>query len=208
MPASDPSSPPSHDHSITRLLDRFQEGDSVAIEQLYERYIDRLQRLGKRKLGAHARRVADEEDLAVSAFHEFIRSARKDRFERLDDRDDLWQILAMIMTRKAIAQLRRYRTLKRGGGLVRGESAWHTGAREDLGLSQLPGPVAEPDLAAMAQEEFEARLAELPDDRFRQIAIGKLQGQTNREIADELGIALRSVERKLNLIRHRWEKNR
>ena len=41
----------------------------------------------------------------------------------LEDRDDLWQILAVITTRKAMRQLRRERAQKRGGGEIRGESS-------------------------------------------------------------------------------------
>jgi DNA-directed RNA polymerase specialized sigma24 family protein len=33
----------------------------------------------------------------------------------------------------------------------------------------------------------------------------KLEGYTNQEIAGQLGIALRAVERKLQLIRQKWE---
>ena len=36
-------------------------------------------------------RLADEEDVALSAFDSFCRGAEQGRFPRLDDRDDLWQ---------------------------------------------------------------------------------------------------------------------
>ena len=44
----------------------------------------------------------------------------------------------------------------------------------------------------------------LPDESLQHVAVRKLEGYSNREIAVELGIALRSVERKLQCIRTIW----
>ena len=51
--------------------------------------------------------MADEEDVALSAFKSFVRAVQEDRFLKLDDRDDLWQILVMLTLRKATILLRR-----------------------------------------------------------------------------------------------------
>jgi DNA-directed RNA polymerase specialized sigma24 family protein len=48
-------------------------------------------------------------------------------------------------------------------------------------------------------------LEKLNDDLLRRLAIGKLEGYQNNELADRLGISQRAVERKLNLIRQKWE---
>jgi DNA-directed RNA polymerase specialized sigma24 family protein len=47
-------------------------------------------------------------------------------------------------------------------------------------------------------------LDELGDPAQRQIALGKLHGKTNQELARELDISLRAVERKLAIIRDKW----
>ena len=44
----------------------------------------------------------------------------------------------------------------------------------------------------------------LDDDRLRQIAQYKLDGFTNEEIGGRLGLACRSIERKLQRIRGVW----
>jgi DNA-directed RNA polymerase specialized sigma24 family protein len=67
------------------------------------------------------------------------------------------------------------------------------------------GPTS--DEAAALAEAFEHRLAALPDEVLRAVALKKLEGFSNREIAQQLGCAERSVERKLNLIRHLWERD-
>jgi DNA-directed RNA polymerase specialized sigma24 family protein len=48
-------------------------------------------------------------------------------------------------------------------------------------------------------------LAQLQDDQLSEIALMKLNALTNREIAAKLDISERSVERKLQRIRNRWE---
>ena len=47
-------------------------------------------------------------------------------------------------------------------------------------------------------------LGALSDDTQRHIATWKLEGYSNEEIAKKLGCSLRSVERKLALIRQKW----
>jgi len=60
--------------------------------------------------------------VALSAFDSFCRGAEKGRFPRLEDRDDLWQLLFMITTRKAADLVQHERRQKRGGGLVLDEA--------------------------------------------------------------------------------------
>ena len=51
------------------------------------------------------------------------------------------------------------------------------------------------------EEEFQALLARLPTDRLRQIAIWKMEGYTNEEIAEKAGISPRMVAYDLTVIR-------
>jgi DNA-directed RNA polymerase specialized sigma24 family protein len=42
------------------------------------------------------------------------------------------------------------------------------------------------------------------DEDLIRYAVAKLEGYTNQEIADHFGVALRTVERELHLIRRMW----
>jgi DNA-directed RNA polymerase specialized sigma24 family protein len=53
-------------------------------------------------------------------------------------------------------------------------------------------------------EEFKRLLADLGDEELRQIALAKMEGYTNQEIAARMDLTLRTVERRLALIRGRW----
>jgi DNA-directed RNA polymerase specialized sigma24 family protein len=60
-----------------------------------------------------------------------------------------------------------------------------------------------PEFAAMMAEEFHHRLGAL-DDELRQVALLRLEGHSNDEIADRLGCARRTVARRLEQIRDAW----
>jgi DNA-binding CsgD family transcriptional regulator len=53
-------------------------------------------------------------------------------------------------------------------------------------------------------DECRRLLVSLADERQRQIAVLRMEGYTNEEIAQRLGCGLRSVVRKLELIRKTW----
>jgi DNA-directed RNA polymerase specialized sigma24 family protein len=71
----------------------------------------------------------------------------------------------------------------------------------DLILSREPTPV----FAAQVAEEYQRLLDGLGDDRLRAVAVWKMEGYTNEEIAAKLGRTLRSVERKLQVIRRKLQ---
>src|SRR5262245_38525622 len=87
--------------SVSRLLERFKAGDDAAVRSVWERYCDRLVRLARQKLRNTGRRVTDEEDVALSAFHSLCRGARAGRFPALADRGGLWGLLVFITAQKA-----------------------------------------------------------------------------------------------------------
>jgi DNA-directed RNA polymerase specialized sigma24 family protein len=62
-----------------------------------------------------------------------------------------------------------------------------------------------PAVAAVLNEALEQRLRDLPEPDLRRVALLKLEGYTNHEISEALDCSERSVERKLDLIRKRWE---
>src|SRR5262245_56875046 len=88
--------------SVTIWLDKLRVGDSLAAQKLWQGYFHRLVGLARAKLRSLPRRSADEEDVALSAFDSFCRGVEVGRFPKLDDRDDLWQVLFMITERKAM----------------------------------------------------------------------------------------------------------
>src|SRR5215203_4060120 len=94
------------DDSVTHWIDPLRLGDHLAVQQLWTRYFHRLVGLARKKLSDTPCRVADEEDVAPSAFDSFCRNAEAGRFPELTDRDGLWRLLVVLTARKA-GHLRR-----------------------------------------------------------------------------------------------------
>jgi RNA polymerase sigma factor (sigma-70 family) len=183
--------------SVTFWIDGLKAGDGVAVEQLWQRYFESLVRLARAALRGSPRRVEDEEDAALSAFDSFCAAAAQGRFPRLDDREGLWRILVTITRRKALDQVERQGRQKRGGEAAGQENG---GSRID----QVTGAEPTPEFAALLADECRRLLVSLADERQRQIAVLRMEGYTNDEIARRLGCGVRSVVRKLELIRKTW----
>ena len=103
-------------HSVTQFISGLREGDPIATQRIWERFLDRLIRHADRKLKATRRRAEDEEDVVQVAFAQFFSMVEEGKFPQLNDRDDLWQVLTMLVERRAIDLVRRNNTLRRGSG--------------------------------------------------------------------------------------------
>jgi RNA polymerase sigma factor (sigma-70 family) len=192
--------------SITRWIGDLKAGGDEAAQRLWERYFGSLVELARSALRArHGRRtVEDEEDAALSAFDSFCRGAARGRFPLLSDRDDLWRLLVVITLRKALDQLRRQRSARRGEmKLLLGSELSDEDARAG-GLDWLVGQEPTPEFAALVADEYERLRERLPDEPLRRVLDLRLEGFTREEIASRLGCAQRTVTRKLDRIRDEW----
>ena len=192
--------------SVTRWVSALKAGEATAAQPLWERYYRQLVALARRKLRSSRRRAADEEDVVQSAFHSFFRGVAGGRFPQLNDRDNLWRLLVVITARKALDQLARERARRRGGCAVPGElrisprePGW-----DEAALEQVVGEEPTPEFAAQVAEEYRRLLDRLGDETLRQVAVWKMEGYTNDEIAGRLDCSRRTVTLKLGAIRVIW----
>lgn len=191
-PSGDPAG------SVTRFFDQLRAGDPAAAGELWARFFPRLVALARRVLAGRPQRAADADDAAQSAFASFCLRVKAGEL-RASDRNELWNLLGVITDRKARQQARRERAEKRGGGRVLDEGALTRPDGTPLPLDEAAaGPADEFDL------HCEELLAQLTPE-LREFALLRLLGVRNREIADRLGCTERKVERKLNLIRLKWQ---
>jgi hypothetical protein len=145
----------SSDGSVTVWIGALKAGDPAAAQPLWERYFRKLVRLARARFRGAPPRTADEEDVALSAFDSFCRGAAAGRFPQLCDRDNLWPLLVVITARKVIDARNYEKRLKRGGGKVRGESAWQDavdGSDRDGGINLVIGDEPTPEFAAEVAE--------------------------------------------------------
>ncbi len=183
--------------SITNLLHEVRAGDQAAIRALYKLYYPKVVELAGKRLRGKPPSLADEEDIAQEALVSFFRGAAAGKFARLNSRSDLWQLLGVLTTRKAV-------------NLIRHEACQIRDREKTVSttefLDQLESREPPADIDVPFNEYFQHLLDLLPKDDMREVVLLKLSGYPNAEIAGELQIALRSVERKLHLIRSIWSR--
>ncbi len=196
----------SNDGTVTHWVRQLEAGSQEAANQLWQRYYQELVELARKRLGSTPRRVSDEEDVALSVMRCLYDGAARGQLPALVNRQELWQLLAAITVRKVIDHQRHLTKQKRGGGRVRGDSVLQGGDKDrgNTGFDELLGDDAAPEVEVIAAEEFQRLMVLLDDDRLRQIAQYKLDGFMNEEIGRRLGLACRSIERKLQRIREVW----
>ena len=185
--------------SVTRWITQLKAGDSEAAQKLWEGYYQRMVERARQKLHGMPRRLADEEDVAISAFNSFCAGARCARFPLLSDRNSLWALLMAITAHKA-ADVTRYELRQKRGGRTR-----EANGVDDAALSEVIGREPTPEFALQVAEECRRLLDILNDDGLRTVALWKMEGYTVEEIADRLGCVPRTIERKLRVIRRLWE---
>lgn len=186
--------------SITRCLLALQQGEAYAPDALWERYFRRLVGLARTRLGGAAFGLADEEDIALSAFDNFCRGVELGRFRRLDNREDLWQVLCLITVRKAANLVEHERAQKRNGTA-------HQSRRQitEAEMEAIVDGKPTPHLAVMVAEQCKTLLDRLPDQAMQKIALLRMEGFTDDEISAHLGCARRTVQRRIRLIKELWE---
>jgi DNA-directed RNA polymerase specialized sigma24 family protein len=191
-------------HSVTTWIAALKAGDPDAADRLWRRYFEKLVQLADFRLRSQPRACADGEDAALNAFDSFCRGVARGRYPRLDNRDDLWRVLVVITERKALDQAQHERRQKRGGGKNRGISTSPNADRVSAGCAFVVDSEPSPEFAALVADECRRLLGLLRDESLRQTARLRMEGYTNEEIAERMKCSLRTVARKIELIRRTW----
>src|SRR5271170_5537679 len=195
------------DGSVTRMIQLLSSDDAaerdLAARLIWQRYLRDLLELARNNLNRRVRRREDEEDVLQSMYKSFCLRQQRGEFD-LAGRDALWKLLVTITLRKArnIAKKhgREMRDVAREQTISDGDDARSAG----WALEQMDAAGPSPAEAAVLNEALERRLAALADPELREIALWRLEGYTNREIAERRDCTERSIERRMERIRSKW----
>lgn len=176
------------------LLQQYQDGHSDAATALFDRYVERLIALARRRIGPKLRRRIDAEDVIQSAYRSFFVHAKDGRYQ-LAKAGDLWRLLAAITLNKLRGQIEKQSAAKRSIDCeVPTDSA--------LIAAKAPEPSAD-EVVAIVEE------LHLVVDRLRPgertVLTARLQGQSIPEISEETGRSERTIRRLLTKVRQRIE---
>jgi RNA polymerase sigma factor (sigma-70 family) len=189
----------SHGSISQFFLDLRLRADPDAANVLWERFFPRLMGLARRVLDGR-RLPSSAEDAVQEAFSDFFQRVSMGKVsDDIRDRDDLWRVLSTMTVQRARKQLRKESAQRRGDGRVYLQSQLEDSTSKEGPLSHA--------LAQMPTAEWDMVFYDLMSalsDELREVAIMRLARFTNEEIKTALGCSLRSVERRLQLIRATW----
>ena len=191
---------------ITLWLEHLRQGDPEAVEQLWMRYFSRVVALARRRLSSQPRKAADDEDVALSVFDSFCRGVSAGKYPLLSSPDSLWPLLVVLTVRKACDRANYERRQKRGNGQVHAATELGPVGEDPFRMDALLSNEPTPETVAVMNETCERLFSQLDDDQ-RQIALGKLHGHSNQDLATQMNCGLRTIERRLDLIRRTWEQS-
>ena len=192
------SDSPSPTDSI-KLFERFRADDSLAADELFERYVSRLTALVRVRMSPKLARRLDAEDVIQSAYRSFFTKAKEGRFE-LKQGGDLWRLLAAIALNKLNKQIERHLAAKRN------PDAEQIGADDDQVGGAWAGASAEPSPASIAllEDEIELLTSDLDEVQSEMFSM-RLAGCTVEEIAEATQRSERTVRRLLTKIREQMQ---
>ncbi|MBK9387553.1 MAG: hypothetical protein IPN34_22290 [Planctomycetes bacterium] len=182
------------DQAITSWLIHLERGEGEAAERIWRQYFEQCCRLARARFAAPLRREHDAEDVASSALRALCAGVEAGRFDRLESRNDLWRLLATITIRKASNAARH-----RLGRPEVGESALGGDATGALPFQELSDQRVLGEWSAICDEMIEKL-----EPKLKEVALLRLQGFTNPEIAERLERSVKTIERYLGLIRLEW----
>jgi len=183
---------------ITQWIRGARDGDAESEQALWNHYFETVVRLARGRMFSLQGTVYDEEDVAASALHSVFRGIQQERFPELHDRHNLWRILVTITQRKLRAQWRRESAARRNPSPNEAGDA-------EISIEQIICGEPTPDFVAELMDETECLLEKLGDDTLRRVAVMRIDGLTNDEIAARLRCTTRTVERKMDRIRIIWD---
>lgn len=167
--------------SATEILLAIDQGDSQAAERLLPLVYDELRKLAAAKMAREKPgQTLNPTGLVHEAYLRLVEGASESNW---NGRGHFFAAAAEAMRRILVENARRRSSLKRGGDLV----------RRPLPESALIAPEADEELLALDEvlEEFTATDA----DAAQLVKLRYFAGLTNQQIAEVLGVSLRTAER-------------
>jgi RNA polymerase sigma-70 factor (ECF subfamily) len=176
------------------LVERVRKGDGEAARELFDRYVDRLVAVARRRLSRPITSRVDPEDIVQSVFRTFFGRLQAGQFH-LDQQNDLCKLLVRITVNKTLRQVAFQKAAKRDPA-----HEAHTDSADQDQVLELLAREPAPEEAVAFLDQLEHFLAQL-DPQERRILEMRLQGYSNEDICRELGIYDRKIRRVLERVR-------
>jgi|SRR5579864_5842269 len=168
-------------NEVTRILSAIEQGQPHAADQLLPLVYEELRKLAVRRL---ARESPGQTLQATALVHEaYLRLVDPNDAKPWNSRGHFFGAAAEAMRRILVENARRKASLKRGGGLHRGE----------VPESNLVAPEPRDDLLAL--DEALAQLAQTDALSAELVKLRYFAGLSSQQAADALGVSSRTADR-------------
>lgn len=178
-----------------KLFEELQAGDSIAENELFDQYVQRLIALIQKRISGKVGRRLDAEEIAVDALKSVIVGAQMGRYEWRRS-GDIWRMLTSIAVNKFLEQQRAQHQIKRS--VAKEESV--NGVPVHV-LTNEPSP----DVVTKLSEQLDLALSELAG-KPRLIVEMFLQGVDDEKIAEETSRSVATVRRIVTDFRRNLER--
>jgi len=187
----------SSDGQSSIWLERLADGEADAVQQFWDRFGFRMQRLAEKNIGKKLAKRVDAEDVVQSACRTFFRRVGDGKL-RVATSDKLWNLMCVIVLLKTRQVARFHFRDKRA---LSREVPMAPGA-EDESDDRFQPTSSEPSPAEAAEfaDELNQLLRNL-EPEMQQVVQLKLEGYTNGEIGDKLAVSERTVRRHIQDVR-------
>jgi RNA polymerase sigma factor (sigma-70 family) len=185
--------------SVTHLIRELKAGNQSALSKLWDRYFPNITRRAQHYFGKNSRVVRDEEDIALSVMGMLH---QKGNLRNVNDRDELVRLLYVMTHNKVASERRVQKSRSRGNGKVSLFSELDRTAQNYI--ANFASVQADPRVRSHLEDQFQALMDILPDERCREIVKLRLAGRSLDEIAKILKVVDRTVQRKMKLIQDLW----
>ena len=181
-----------------RLVKRWRKGDQDAATALYQLYVERLTRLIGAKVSSKMNARVDPDDIVQSALKSMLIRVRSGSFEFGDDRA-FWQLLVTIAVNKVHNKVRFAKAAKRD---ISRETVSGGDDQYDAYVASCLSRAPTSDEVVEFEELLEELFRHLPP-REAKVLQHRMDGLTQQETAEKLGVDVRTVRRDLERLRDR-----
>jgi RNA polymerase sigma factor (sigma-70 family) len=185
----------------TELIDRWRDGDQLAANVLFQRYVDRLSGIVTSQLSSRFKSRMDADDVLQSGCRSFFRRVQEGQF-RFDEDDDVWKLLVTITLNKLRNQIRRHSAAKRNAGQEFRPAT--SDVPDDFYLQKLSG-TPEPVEAFAFSESIEI-VADKLSPQHALLLVQRMEGHSQQEIAESFGTSDRSIRRMLDDVKELFQR--
>ena len=182
---------------VTRLLQRWADGDGAALESLWPLVYDDVRRLARRQM---ARERADHTLQGTALVNEaFIRLSGQ-RVLEWQNREQFLSLAAQIMRRVLVDHARQHNAQRRGDG-ARRVSLHDTQAAFEVDAVQALDALNDDRVDVLAIDTALTKLQQIDAPQGRIVELRYFGGLTLEETASVVGISLASVKREWAMAR-------